>query len=277
MTTRTHLFTLDVGPRPGESFAPDLTALTFPLLRHYARKIHADFHVITERKFPDWPVACEKFQLFSKIADLDAEWAMFLDADALVHPQTPDWTAFLNKDTVAHNGHDHAAIRWSPHAYFLRDGRHIGSCNWCSIASAWCRDFWHPPDDLDPVAVLDEIHPVMDELATGFIDKAHLADDYLMSLNIARYGLKFETLTSVEKRVGLEGGGFLWHVYMVDRAEKLRQMHEVLWGKHGRTYVDPHTRQTRIDQGWNPPASLLPTPKRNPTCECRHCQGQRPS
>ncbi|HWB97853.1 MAG TPA: hypothetical protein VG672_14160 [Bryobacteraceae bacterium] len=42
------VYTLNIG-----DYAPEICALTYPLMEAYARKIGADFHVIRERKFPD--------------------------------------------------------------------------------------------------------------------------------------------------------------------------------------------------------------------------------
>lgn len=246
--TRKVVVTLDIGP-----YAPEITALTFPLLRYYARKIGAGFHVIRERAYPDWPIAVEKFQVRDVAIKAGAEWAIFFDADALVHPETPDWTSHLPRDTVAHNGSDFAGIRWRPHEVFLRDGRNIGCCNWCAVASDWClQDFWNPPVGLDPAEVLEQIYPTVTELNTDLIDAAHLIDDYLMSRNVARFGLKFTTLLDLQKQIGLDGGNFLWHQYVITREEKLRQMREVLWGSPERTV------NGEKDKGWNLPASILP-------------------
>lgn len=228
MGGRKVLYTLSV-----DGYAPGITALTFPLMRHYARKIGAEFHVIGERRYPAWPVACEKFQVYDLAREAGAEWAMFLDADTLVHPETIDFTQHIPKDTVAHNGADFAPVRWRPHEYLLRDGRNIGSCNWCAIASEWCLDFWNPAGLAgSPDKVAECIYPVLEELNTGLVAPEHLIDDYLMSLNVARYGLKFTTLIDLEKRLGMSGTYFFWHQYLIPAREKVRQMREViaLWG-----------------------------------------------
>ena len=47
-------------------FAPKVTAITFPLMESYAKKIGAKFKVLTERKFPDMPPNYEKFQLYQE-------------------------------------------------------------------------------------------------------------------------------------------------------------------------------------------------------------------
>jgi len=172
-----------------DNFAPEVTALTYPLIHRYAEKIGAEVCVITERRFHGWPVVYEKLQIHRLGQENGADWHIYLDSDALVHPNTPDWTNFLAMDTVAHNGVDMAAIRWRYDEYFLRDGRNVGSCNWNTIASKWCLDLWRPLD-LTLREALASIRPTAQELGSGVIDAAHLIDDYALSRNIARFGLK---------------------------------------------------------------------------------------
>ncbi len=44
---RKTIYTVNIG-----DYAPDICALTYPLIQAYANKIGANFHVIRERKFP---------------------------------------------------------------------------------------------------------------------------------------------------------------------------------------------------------------------------------
>ena len=209
-------------------YAPEIRALTYPLISHYARKIGAEVVEITERRFPGWPVVYEKLQIHRLAQENGAEWHIYLDSDALVHPETPDWTCFLPRDTIAHNGIDMAAVRWRYDEYFLRDGRNVGSCNWNTIASRWCLDLWRPLDDLTCEEALDRIYPTVEERATGLIDPAHLIDDFTLSRNIARFGLKVQTLVSLEKQLGFVDAGFYWHAYVIDQAQKVKEMKETL-------------------------------------------------
>jgi hypothetical protein len=222
MRKRKALFTLNV-----DGYSPEITRLTFPLLRYYARKIGAEFIVIDKRKFPDWPVTMEKLQIYELAKSLRTEWNVYFDADALVHPETPDWTSFLPKDTVAHNGIDMAAVRWRYDKYFMRDGRNIGSCNWCTIASEWCADLWRPPDDISLEEALDEIYPTVEETNT-VVTREHLIDDYFLSRNIARFGLKTTTLMGLQKRINLPDGNFLFHQYLLTPSEKVVELKKVL-------------------------------------------------
>jgi hypothetical protein len=109
-----------------------------------------------------------------------------------------------------------ANVRWRYDDYFLRDGRNIGSCNWNTTASAWCVDLWRPIDDLTPEQALDNIYPTMDELNCGaIIRRDHLIDDYALSRNIARFGLKIQTLLALEQSLGFKEAGFFWHAYTI--------------------------------------------------------------
>lgn len=210
-----------------DNFAPEITAITFPLLKHYAHKIGAEFKVLTERKFPNMPPVYEKLQLYelSKLSD----WTIYIDADALVHPDCPDWTITLDKDTVAHNGKDFAPIRWRMDKYFRRDGRRIGSGNWFTLASDWCSDLWHPLEDLTPEEAYNNIFPTTHELRSG-IDRTHLIDDYTLSRNIARYGLKFTTLRELQEtlKLGTQGDAFMYHQYTVSVPEKIKLLKEII-------------------------------------------------
>jgi len=218
---RKTIYTLNVN-----NYAPEICALTYPLLKHHAKRIGAEFVVITGRKFDGWPVVYEKLQIKELAEQRGDDWSIYIDSDALVHPETPDWTNFLKPDTVAHNGIDMAAIRWRYDAYFKRDGRNIGSCNWNTIASSWCRDLWTPLDITLEQAV-ENIYPTVDELLT-VVERSHLIDDYTLSRNIARFGLKTKCLLDLQKEVGLASGDFYDHLYTLPIDKKVEHMKEVL-------------------------------------------------
>ena len=135
------------------------------------------------------------------------------------------------------------------HHYFLRDGRNVGSCNWLSIASDWCLDLWRPLDDLSPAEALSRIHPTVGEIRSGVVDTPHLIDDYVLSRNIARFGLKVQTLHTIQKRLAFDNPEFYFHVYtspvddftdgtkgedgeLITKPGKLTQLRETLkrWG-----------------------------------------------
>lgn len=218
------LYLLNIG-----DFAPKITRLTMPLLEAYAAKIHADIHIIKERKFPEWPVTYEKLQIFELAQQHQNDWNIYLDLDTLVHPDTPDLTHMCPRDTVAHFGADFAPVRWCLDQYFKRDGRYIGSGNWMAVASDLCLDLWRPLDDLTPEEAIANIQPTANELASGMFDKTHLVDDYTLSRNIARFGLKFVKMRDQFEKAGYAGGGgFFYHHYLINEDEKAGAMMQLL-------------------------------------------------
>lgn len=212
------LFTLNIN-----NYEPGITRLTYPLMHRYADKIGATFTVINKRKFPEWPIDYEKLQIFELGREHGNDWNFYIDSDAIIHPDFFDPTNHVSKDTVMHNGCDFASMRWSYDGYFLRDGRNIGSPNWLAIASDWCLDLWHPLDDLTLPQALANIHPLKAELeCTGRVgtEKDHLITDYACSRNIARFGLKFETINNLIAKYD-PTGGFLFHAYQISTKEKV--------------------------------------------------------
>ncbi len=142
-----------------------------------------------------------------------------------------------------------ASIRWRYDEYFLRDGRNIGSCNWFTIASDWTRKDLYRPLDIPLEKALKNIHPIPNELKSG-ITREHLIDDYTLSRNIARYGLKFKGAMELQNERGLVNSFFFYHQYTVPIFEKVRMMKRVLdeWDVDGNVelYIEAFPRI----QGW---------------------------
>lgn len=218
------IFVLNVG-----NYAPEITSITYPYLRRYAEKIGASIHTINTRQFPGWDLDYEKLQIYDLIPALGCDFVMYVDSDALVHPELPDLSALIPPDTVAHNGSDFAPIRWryDDAGYFQRDGRHIGSCNWLACAHRWCRDLWRPLDDLTPEQAYANISLTAAEARSGHCAATHLVSDYALSRNIARFGLKFTTLGDLWKQHGLTPD-FFSHAYTISNAEKVKMLQETV-------------------------------------------------
>lgn len=213
------LFTLAV-----DDYAPEITALTFPFMQRYAEKIGAEFYVIRDRKFPDMPVTYEKFQIHQLGRDMGNDWNLYFDADTFIHPDMFDVTEQIGKDTVFHNGVDMRGIRFKANEYFRRDGRNISSCTWCFMCSDWCLDLVRPTE-LPLEDVLSNITPTLTEMQSGLYDPHHFIDDYLMSCNIARFGLKVEIMSRLVERLGMpKDCSFLHHSYTQSQDEKAKTL-----------------------------------------------------
>lgn len=219
------IYTLNI-----DGYSPEITAITYPLIKHWAHKINADFHIIDKRKYPDYTPVYEKLQIYELQVENGDDWSYYVDSDALIHPDMFDPTEFVTKDFVLHNGSDMANNRWRYDRFFRRDGRHIGSCDWFTIGSDWCRELWHPLDDITYDDALENIFPIQEELNT-VITRDHLIDDYVLSRNIAKYGLHFKTVMQLMTEFNIPGG-YLWHQYTITIDEKIKQMHEIIkkWG-----------------------------------------------
>lgn len=215
------IFTLNVN-----DYAKKITDLTYPFIKKYAYKIGADFHIINERKFPDFPVVYEKLQIYELAQEMKNDWNIYVDSDALIHPDTFDITELLPKDTVLTCGVDFAPVRWRYDRFFQRDGRNIGAGNWFTIASDLCIDLWKPLDDLKLDEAVENIFPTLVE--RNFVgEKSHFIDDYVVSRNIAKYGLKFTTFKELLKKYN-NPGEFLFHEYCYTIPEKVANINKTL-------------------------------------------------
>jgi hypothetical protein len=224
LKTSKTIFLLNIG-----NFAPNVTALTYPFIRCYADKIGANIHIITERKFPDWPITYEKMQIYELARHSDSEFFLYIDSDALIHPEFLDITAHIDKDTVSCYGQDMADIRWKMDEYFSRDGRHIGWGNWFAVASHWCLDLWHPLSMTLPEA-LENIRPTPNEIRAG-VTRGHLIDDYTLSHNVARFGLKFKTFKQIWAEAGIVNP-LVQHEYLSNHEEQAKSHLKLIldWG-----------------------------------------------
>ena len=61
----------------------------------------------------------------------------------------------------------------------------------------------------------------------GEVEASHLIDDYVCSRNIARFGLKFTTITELNRQLGFQGG-FFWHQYNMGPQQKLHELKKAM-------------------------------------------------
>lgn len=265
------LYTLNI-----DNYAPEITALTMPLMERWTKKIGADFYIIKDRKFdPKLPPVYEKFQIYKLSAEHKNDWNMFFDADTLIHPDFWDVTELLTKDYTCSNGSDFTLIRFKADKYFRRDGRFIGKGNWFLIASDWCTDIWEPLSDITVEEAIKNIFPTAQESGT-VIKNTHLIDDYIVSRNIAKYGLKHVLLPELEQARRVTESGLLWHEYRIpiDQKKVFMQRQLMTWAVqvvfvNGNVKVEGHNMQNIVGRlgawdgsvGWDEYLSALPTGK----------------
>ena len=177
-------------------FFPELFALTYPTIRSYAERNGYMINMITERKFPDYPINYEKMQVYED--GKDAVVNILCDADMLIHPEFPEVTKFLKRDSIAFN--DNYNISWKYHVdrirYFMRDGRDVGIATNFVVSSDWTHDVWEPlslsQKDIEDLAKKENTESENDPSQRGW---GHYADEFALSYNMAKYGLKYTGVT----------------------------------------------------------------------------------
>ena len=176
-------------------FFPELFALTFPTIKAYADRTGFTINLITERKFPDYPINYEKMQVYED--GKNAEVNILCDADMLIHPEFPEVTKFLKRDSIAFNDNYNISMKYQVDKirYFMRDGRDVGIATNFVVSSDWTHDVWEPlslsQKDIEDLAKKENTD-------TGGADGrgwGHYADEFALSYNMAKYGLKYTGVT----------------------------------------------------------------------------------
>ncbi len=166
-------------------FFPELWKLTFPTIKAYADRIGADLNVITERLYNnDVHINYEKMQVWYAGADYDANF--LVDADVLIHQHFPDFTTIVPQHHVGFNDNYNASVKFAieDNIYFQRDGRDVGIASNAVVTYKSTHDLWTPNSS----KVLWNQKNVC-RVREGDID------EYNLSLNLAKYGLKYTGIT----------------------------------------------------------------------------------
>jgi len=160
----------------GENYLPELRKLTLPTITQYAEKIKAEINFIKERKYPKWPIVYEKMQVHNYGKDYD--WNILLDIDYIITPRMYDVTKTYSADTVSFSHSYPATSQLKSDYYFLRDGRNVGIAANFVVTSKWTHDLWEPLE----LKLEDALQRVI---------RHHVIDEYCLSRNLAKYGLKY--------------------------------------------------------------------------------------
>jgi hypothetical protein len=183
------------------NYPKEITDITFPCMEKYAENIGAEFLILTERKFPNLPITQEKFQLY----DLDSDYIIFLDADALINPKAFDFST-LDSDIIVVaellNGDDFSILslpgknKIRIHSAFL-------------AFSKQCKYLVQP--NINPLKYTDDILSDKKEW--------HL-DEYIMTLNLLNYGGNILTLKEDFTNVMAHDGNYLTVEQKIDMLQQ---------------------------------------------------------
>jgi len=203
-------------------FFPELFALTFPTIKSYAKTHGFQINLITQRKFPDYPINYEKMQVYED--GKEAQLNMLCDADMLIHPHFPDVETFVDPTHAAFNDNYNISHKYQVNRipYFIRDGRDIGIATNCVVTSNLTHDLWEPLS-LTSQQIADLAVPNNDEPNEYNRGWGHYADEFALSFNLARYGLKYQGICPLDWQ-----RPYLIHVGTGDKERSLRVARETL-------------------------------------------------
>lgn len=207
-----------------DNYAPEITEVTYPFIEMYAEKIGAQIVQITERKFPEFAPVYEKLQIFELEKTRKSDWIIYIDSDALIHPDLFDITEQIGKDTVFQVGTDFSPMRFKKNKYMLRDGRNIGTCNWFTVFSDLTLDLYNPDIGMSKDEIIEHCFPTLEEKRV--FDRTHLVDDYIIATNVAKYGLKYKNWKQLQDEKGVSGF-FFFHQYLCSKEQKVIDLKKV--------------------------------------------------
>ena len=169
-----------------DNFFPELFELCFPTVERYAKKHGYQINLITERKFPDWHINYEKMQVFEDGKDADVN--VLMDADVLIHPMMKDFAFIVPPTHIGFNDNYFMRTKFrvlnkEHELAFLRDQRNIGVASNLVVAHSSTHCVFEPLD------ITPEQGKEICLIREGDID------EYTISLNLAKYGLKYCGIT----------------------------------------------------------------------------------
>lgn len=174
-----NLFVLRIG-----DFRPDLCEFTIPTIKHWCAKNGWVYNEITKRRYNDLPITAEKLQVHN--LGKDSEWNILCDADLMLRPDFVDPVSFTAPNVVASSYHFRASDKFKTNIYFERDERDLGLSGGFVLTSKFTHDLWTPP--------------ALWTLALSATKNKHLIDEYVISTNLAKYGLCYDGVSNEPDR-----------------------------------------------------------------------------
>lgn len=165
-------------------YFPELWEMCLPTIKSYAHRTKSELNIITQRKFNNWHINYEKFQVYEDGKHADCNF--LIDADILIHPQFPDFsTGITFPHHIAFNDNYHASEKFNieGNIYFQRDGRNVGIASNAVISFKSTHDVW------EPLTITPEEGRKITFVREGDID------EYCLSYNMAKYGIKYTGIT----------------------------------------------------------------------------------
>lgn len=161
-----------------DNWYPELTHYTLPLIKFWAKRIGADFNLITKPKFPSFPPNYERLQIYE--AGKNYFWNINIDIDYMIHPEMEDPTEGANPYVVMTEGRMETAGYFKPNVYFLRDARGQSVGDSFVVSSVFTHDIWTP------------LNCSYEEASKECLKESRQVSEFCLSLNVARFGLRYD-------------------------------------------------------------------------------------
>lgn len=199
-----------------DNYWPELCAFTIPTIKAWCQKNGWEYNEITERHHN--PIASATFSK-TKIYELgaDSDWNIICDADLMLRPDFFDPTTFCDQYIIRSSYSFKASTRFPICKYFLRNNRNVGISGGFVLTSKLTHDLWKA-----------------DELSDEMI-KSHLADEWIISRNLAKYGLHYDGISNDPDKYIVHFGGTLGHTtheektVAVEKAKELFHSWSLIW------------------------------------------------
>ncbi len=188
------VYTLDIDYYDG------ITKITRPSLVAWAKKIGAKLKIINKRKYPEYPITYEKFQMYEMAKKNKADWHIFVDSDAYIGNDFVDIVEMVPKTNVIVFKGGEGNTRFKMDDYMRRYNKFIDVGSWFFAFSDWTIDAFKPihlqSGEPSVKQLIKNIFPTALELnGPVSVQPSHLIDDYILCRNIAKYGLKLTILS----------------------------------------------------------------------------------
>ncbi len=188
------VYTLDI------NYDKRITDITRPALIRWAKKIGATIKVIKKRKYLDYPITYEKFQMYEWAKTHHADWHIFVDADAYIGNDFMDVIEMIPKTNAVIFKGGIGNTRFKTDNYMRRYGKHYDVGSWFFAFSDWTMDAFKPIhlQSGEPTVkqCIKNIFPIVVEKNGPVpVKPSHLIDDYLLCRNIAKYGIKLTIIS----------------------------------------------------------------------------------
>jgi hypothetical protein len=166
-----------------DNYLPELCDITLPRIEAYAKRIGAKFTLISTRKYPEFPPTYEKMQIHELGKDND--YNILLDADIVLGDDFEDITKNVPLNGVGFWHEYKASSLFAIDEYFFRDQRGVGVATNMLVVPRSCHDIFTP---LEFGA----------EEASKRTSRWFIVDEYCVSRNLAKFGLKYKSCLTRE-------------------------------------------------------------------------------